>query len=202
MMKLIACLAIGAAIVSVPSVAQARTGAPGGFYVGALGGFEGLDVEAADGSATASADSAVYGVNAGYDLSLGNAFVGVEGEISASTGSTSFPASFGGAREGLEADGQYYLGARAGFALTPGIAAYGKLGYSSLDLRSFTNSGSLAELRENTDGVRFGGGVQIALPASLEARLEYRHSKYSDLANVEQDDATTDQFVAGLAMRF
>ena len=107
-----------------------------------------------------------------------------------------------GAREGLETNGQYYLGARAGFALTPGIAAYGKVGYTSLDTTAFTSSGSLSDLEENTDGVRYGAGVQIDLPSALEARIEYRRSQYNDLADIDQGEATTDQIVAGIGLRF
>lgn len=201
MKKLIALGLIGAGFVATPAMAQDNT-APGGFYVGVLGGYEGVDVDSADGTATASADSAVYGINAGYDLSLGGAFVGVEGELSTSSGTTSFPDTFGGAREGLETGGQYYIGARAGFALTPGIAAYGKVGYTAVDTKAFTESGSLADLDENADGLRYGAGLQVALPGPLEGRLEYRRSKYNDLADVDQGDATTDQIVAGLAIRF
>jgi outer membrane immunogenic protein len=126
----------------------------------------------------------------------------VEGELSTSGGDTQFPSSFTGARDGLKAGGQYYLGARAGFALTPGIAAYGKVGYTSLSTKAFTSSGSLAELKENTGGLRFGGGVQVALPGPLEARLEYRRSRYKDVVDGTYGDATTDQVVAGLGVRF
>lgn len=201
MKKIIALAVIGAGFAATPAMAD-DTEAPGGFYVGALGGYEGVDVESADGTATATADSAVYGINAGYDLSLGGAFVGVEGELSTSDGSTSFPGSFAGAREGLETSGQYYLGARAGFALTPGIAAYGKVGYTSLDTTAFTSSGSLSDLEENTDGIRYGAGLQIELPSALEARIEYRRSQYNDLADIDQGEATTDQIVAGIGLRF
>lgn len=193
--------ALAAGLAATPALAQQST-APGGFYVGALGGYEGVDVESADSSATATADSAVYGVSAGYDLSLGSAFVGVEGELSTSDGSTSFPDSFDGAREGLETGGQYYIGARAGFALTPGIAAYGKVGYTALDTKAFTESGSLDELEENTDGIRYGAGLQVQLPGPLEGRLEYRRSQYDDLADLDQGDATTDQVTLGLGVRF
>lgn len=191
---------LASGLVASPAFAQAA--APGGLYVGALAGYEGIDVEASDGSASASADAAVYGVTAGYDLSLGSAFVGVEGEYSTSGGSTEFPASFGGARDGLEADGQYYIGARAGFAVTPGIAAYGKIGYTSLDTSAFTSAGSLGELEGNADGIRFGGGVQVQLPGPLEARLEYRRSSYKDLNDGTFGDASTDQVVAGVGLRF
>ena len=189
--------ALAAGLVAVPAAAQAT----GGLYVGAVGGFEGIDVDTADGTATASADSAVYGISAGYDLSLGNAFVGVEGEYSVSDGSTDFPDSVGAAREGLESDGSYYLGLRAGVALTPGITAYGKAGYTALDTRAFTDSGSLDDLEENTDGFRFGGGLQVQLPGPLEARVEYRRSRYGDLGG-DVGTITTDQVVAGLGVRF
>lgn len=191
---------LASGLVASPAFAQAA--APGGLYVGALAGYEGIDVEASDGSASASADAAVYGFTAGYDLSLGSAFVGVEGEYSTSGGSTEFPSSFGGARDGLEAGGQYYIGARAGVALTPGIAAYGKLGYTSLDTKAFTSAGSLSELEGNADGLRFGGGVQVQLPGPLEARLEYRRSNYKNVNDSVFGDASTDQVVAGVGLRF
>ena len=202
MKKKITLVALAFAGLATPAMAQDANAAPGGFYIGAIGGYEGLNVESGDGSVSADADSAVYGVNAGYDLSLGSAFVGIEGEISTSTGSTEFPGSFTGAREGLEANGQYYVGARAGMALTPGIAAYGKVGYTALDTKAFTSSGSLSDLEENTDGLRFGGGLQVQLPGPLEGRLEYRRSKYNHVADADFGDATTDQVVAGIGLRF
>ena len=189
--------ALAAGVTATPAMAQ-----QGGLYVGAIAGYEGIDVEAADGSVSADADSAVYGINAGYDLALGSLFVGVEGELSTSGGSTEFPDSFTGAREGLEAGGQYYLGARAGVALTPGIAAYGKVGYTSLDTKAFTSSGSLDELEENAGGIRFGGGLQVQLPGPLEGRLEYRRSRYKDVVDGAYGNATTDQVVAGIGVRF
>ena len=199
MKKIVTLAAVAAGLSASPALAQSAS--PGGFYIGALGGYEGIDVESADGSVSADADSAVYGVNVGYDLSLGSAFVGIEGELSTSSGDTEFPDSFTGAREGLEANGQYYIGARAGVALTPGIAAYGKVGYTSLDTKAFTSSGSLDELEDNAGGLRFGGGVQVQLPGPLEARVEYRRSKYKDLIDGTFGDATTDQVVEALRGR-
>lgn len=192
--------ALGAALCATPALAQST--APGGLYIGVLAGYDGIEVESADGAISADADSVVYGINAGYDLSLGGAFVGVEGEYSRSGGSTDFPGNFATARDGLEADGQYYIGARAGFALTPGIAAYGKIGYTALDTTAFTSSGSVADLESNADGLRYGGGVQIQLPGPLEGRVEYRRSSYDDVGDGSFGDAATDQVVAGLAFRF
>ena len=200
MRRVLALAALAAGLTATPALAQSA--APGGFYVGAVGGYEGIDVESADGTASASADSAVYGVSVGYDLSLGSAFVGVEGELSKSGGDTRFPSTFTGARDSLEAGGQYYVGARAGVALTPGIAAYGKVGYTSLSTKAFTSAGTLTELEENAGGLRFGGGVQVQLPGPLEGRLEYRRSRYKDVVDGAYGNATTDQVVAGLGARF
>lgn len=200
MRMVLALAALAAGFAASPAMAQSSS--PSGLYLGAIGGYEGVEVEAADGSVTADADSAVYGVNAGYDLSLGSAFVGVEGELSTSGGSTDFPDSFAGARDGLEVNGQYYIGARAGVALTPGIAAYGKVGYTALDTKAFTSSGSLDELEENAGGIRYGAGLQVHLPGPLEGRLEYRRSRYEDVNDGTFGDATTDQVVAGLGIRF
>src|SRR5687768_4784137 len=202
MKSMLTLAALAAATAATPALAQQQTGAPGGLFVGVLGGYEGIDIESANGSVSADGSSAVYGINGGYDLSLGSAFVGVEGEVSTSDGSTTFPASLGAARDGLEANGQYYVGARAGFALTPGIAAYGKVGYTSLSTKAFTTSGTLGELKDNAGGMRFGAGVQVQLPGPLEGRLEYRHSKYKDLVDGTYGDAKTDQVVAGLGVRF
>lgn len=202
MKKTVALAIIAGGMVAAPAMAQDQNTAPGGLYVGVLAGYEGLNVESSDNSVSADANSAVYGITAGYDLSLGSAFVGVEGELSKSGGSTEFPDSFAGARDGLDADGQYYIGARAGVALTPGIAAYGKVGYTALDTRAFTSAGSLSDLKENADGLRFGGGLQVQLPGPLEGRIEYRRSQYNNIADTDFGDAKTDQIVAGVGLRF
>lgn len=195
MKKILTLAAIVAGTVSSPALAQS------GLHIGAIGGYEGIDVESADGSVSADASSAVYGVNVGYDLGLGSAFVGVEGELSTSGGSTEFPDSFPAARDRLDTEGQYYVGARAGVALTPGIAAYGKFGYTSISTRAFTSSGSLDELEENSGGLRYGAGVQVQLPGPLEARVEYRRSRYKDVGDASYGEATTNQLVAGLGIR-
>ena len=198
MKHLLAAATIAAGLVATPAAAQST----GGLYVGVIAGYEGVDIDSDDGTVTASSDNTVYGINAGYDLSLGGAFVGVEGEYSVSDGGTNdFPASIGIARDRLETDGQYYLGARAGFAVTPGIALYGKAGYTALDARAFSSSGSIGDLEENTDGFRIGAGLQVQLPGPLEARVEYRRSNYGDLGG-EFGDVTTDQVVAGVGLRF
>lgn len=189
--------AAACALAASPAAAQ-----DGGIYLGVVGGFEGIEVESSDGTASADADSSVYGVVVGYDISLGQIFAGVEGELSTSDNTATFPTGFGGARENLENGGQYYVGARAGLAISPAIAAYGKVGYTSLDTRAFTSAGSLGELEENATGLRYGGGLQVQLPGPFEARVEYRRSQYDEAGDGSFGDTTTDQVVAGLGVRF
>ena len=93
---------IAAALAATPALAQDGNAAPSGLYVQAIAGYEGVEVESSGNTVTADADSVVYGIAAGYDLSLGGVFVGVEGEYSASGSSTEFPDSFAGARDGLD----------------------------------------------------------------------------------------------------
>ena len=195
MRKFVILAALGASLAASPAMAK------GGFYVGALAGYQGLNVKSANGTVSAKTDSAVYGVDAGYDVGLGHTFVGVEGELSTSSGSTHFPNTFNSAYNSLKASGQYYLGARAGVALTPGISAYGKVGYTSLGTKAFTSSGSLAELKDRTGGIRYGGGLQFNLPGPLEARVEYRRSDYKDQGST-YGKVNTNQVVGGLGVRF
>lgn len=55
--------------------------------------------------------------------------------------------------------------ARLGVALTDNLLAYGKVGYANL---------------RGLDGVRVGGGLEIASGAKLYGKLEYRYSDFQD----------------------
>ena len=100
------------------------------------------------------------------------------------------------------APGGLYVGAVGGYEGIEVEAAYGKIGYTSLSTKAFTSAGTLAELEDNAGGLRFGGGVQVALPGPLEGRLEYRRSRYKNVVDGTYGDASTDQVVAGLGVRF
>ena len=67
------------AFASTPAFAQDAAPMMGGFYVGALAGID--SVRVSDGTDSASKTGAVFGVTAGYDLDMGNAVVGLEGEF-------------------------------------------------------------------------------------------------------------------------
>ena len=104
------------------------------------------------------------------------------------------------ARDGLDADGQYYIGARAGFAVAPGIAGRRQGRLLALDTKSFTSAGSLDDLDNNATGLRFGGGLQVQLPGPLEGRLNTAGRNTTTSAAMSA--TTTDQVVAGLGLRF
>ena len=51
-------------------------------------------------------------------------------------------------------------------------------------------------------GLRFGGGLQVQLPGPFEGRIEYRRTRYEDVADGAFGEVTTDQVVAGIGLRF
>ena len=167
MKAILALTALATAIAASPALAQSS--APGGIYVGALGGYEGFDVESADGSVTADADSAVYGIAAGYDLALGSAFVGVEGERVDRASRLRTRGVAVGEREGLELEGDGdvqatpAVGAEAGDGLDEAVRRCqqrliaqvlpGLLGEGRVDLRRLAVGDRVAD-----DGVVVHGG--------------------------------------------
>jgi len=57
------------------------------------------------------------------------------------------------------------------------------------------------DLVDETASVKFFGNV-YQLPGPLEGRVEYRHSRYKDVNSGTYGDATTNQVVAGVGVRF
>jgi outer membrane immunogenic protein len=163
-----------------------------------------------------SAEGLLYGIGAGYDLALGNAVVGVEGEFSDSTAKTKFEngdfEGFGLGRVGAGRD--LYVGARAGFLVSPRTLIYAKGGYTNARYNVLARDGT-TRLRESfdADGWRLGAGAEMALGQRTYAKLEYRYSNYSrgevdfedpDIPDSRRFDIDTDrhQIVAGVGVRF
>lgn len=62
---------------------------------------------------------------------------------------------------------EFGAGLRLGYALTPNVLAYGRAGYSTVDLR-----------HENLDGLNIGGGLNFALTHNVYTNLEYRYTDF------------------------
>ena len=133
-------------------------------------------------------DGVVYGLTAGYDVDLGGAVFGIEGEISDSTmGAEDEDILEDGDSAELSVDRDLYLGARLG-AGVGGNLFYVKAGYTNVRLKFAYDDGttSLSE-GYNIDGFRLGGGVELPVASNFAVRLEYRYSNYGEL-NIEDID--------------
>lgn len=216
--KLLAATAVAAAtLFSAPAFAQ-DTAPTSGFRAGVIGGLdivrpgssEDTDIDGDD----QSIEGFQYGIEAGYDIPLGGAVLGIEAELSDSTGKTrtdtSDPNFFGYGE--VKTGRDIYVGARLGFEASPGTLIYAKGGYTNARLNVLASDGE-TELRENfqLDGWRLGAGVEKSIGRNTYAKLEYRYSNYTD-ADFEYNNGTisdtfsvdTDrhQVVAGVGVRF
>ncbi len=203
---------------AAPAFAQDTNPTFTGLRVGVNGGYDSIspgstadsDFEGDD----QSVDGFLYGVEAGYDIALGGALVGVEAELSDSTGKvetdTSDPEFFGFGR--VTADRDIYVGLRAGVLATPATLVYVKGGYTNARLNLLASDGE-TEFDENfkLDGYRLGAGIEQAIGTNAFAKIEYRYSNYSNSEFEFDDGTTTDEFeidtdrhqvVAGVGIRF
>lgn len=218
-MRKLVIAALAASVFAAPAFAQdqvnpqftgPRVGVVGGYDIVRPGSSEDSDIDGDN----ENVDGFLYGVDVGYDFSIGGAVVGVEAELSDSTGkvkaNTSDPNFFGFGEVGTGRD--IYVGARAGVLATPSTLIYAKGGYTNTKLNVLASDGT-TELRQNykLDGWRAGAGVEQAIGSNTYAKLEYRYSnyrnanfEYSNGGVTEDFDIDTDrhQIVAGVGIRF
>ena len=205
-----------AAAFATPALAQS-TGAFDGPRIGVIAGYDGLRPGRgadSDISSDNGADGFLYGVDAGYDHQMGRFVLGAEGEISGSTSKTADDPdttdALGYGR--VKAGRDLYVGARAGYLVTPSTMLYAKAGYTNARLDLTANDGDTVTGRHfNLDGYRVGAGVEQSLGTNTYAKLEYRYSNYGDArleyANGENTnnfnvDTDRHQVVVGLGFRF
>lgn len=221
MKKFAAILVAGTtALVAVPAMAQESDDKFTGPRVEALVGYD--DVRAGssvddDGNDNndQSIDGVNYGIGIGYDIDLGGAVLGLEGEYTDSTAKTEFDngdfEGFGFGR--VDAGRDLYVGARIGAKVQPDLLLYAKGGYTNAKLNVLTNDG-VTEYDEDfdLDGYRIGAGAEYALSNNTFVKLEYRYSNYQkgevdfggDLPDSDRFDVDLDrhQIMAGFGMRF
>lgn len=221
MKKIATALVAGACMMSVaPAFAQDNSTFTGPRVEGILGydiTKAGSDVDNDfDDNDDESIEGLLYGVGVGYDISVGGAVLGIEGEYTDSTAKTEFtsPADFEGFGLGRVDTGRdLYIGARAGILASSNTLVYIKGGYTNARYNVLASDGD-TELRDNidTDGWRLGAGAEMALNENAFAKLEYRYSHYSkaeldfgdDIPDSDQFNIDTDrhQIVAAVGWRF
>ncbi|MEX0341824.1 MAG: outer membrane protein [Erythrobacter sp.] len=205
---------------SAPAMAQDADGNFDGFRIQGVAGYDALQAGSSvddDGNDNndQSIDGVVYGVQAGYDLDLGGAVVGLEAELTDSSAKTEFTdgdfEGFGFGR--VDAGRDLFLGARVGAKVAPDALIYAKGGYTNARLNILSNDGT-SEFRESfdLDGYRVGAGVEYAINPRTFVNLEYRYSNYSE-GEVDFDGSLPDsdrfgvdldrhQVMAGVGVRF
>lgn len=217
MVKLMVATLLAGGAIAAPALAQDVGPTFTGPRVEAILGYDhvgaGSDFDNNNGRDDQSIDGLLYGVGVGYDVNLGSAVVGVEGEYTDSTAkSDRFDPTdqfgFGRVSQGRD----LYVGARAGILADPATLVYVKGGYTNAKLNVLAgNTNETTDTAFKLDGWRIGGGVERAINANTFAKVEYRYSKYSDGqldfpngATSERFDVDTDrhQVVASVGVRF
>lgn len=196
---MVATLLAGSAVAS-PALAQDVGPTFTGPRVEAILGYDhigaGSSVDNDNGEDDQSIDGLLYGVGAGYDVNLGSAVVGVEGEFTDSTaksGRNDFTDQFGFGRVSQGRD--LYIGARAGILASPNTLVYVKGGYTNTKLNVLAgNTNTSTDTSFKLDGWRLGAGVERALTANSFAKVEYRYSKYDDAHIDFADGSTSSEF--------
>lgn len=183
-----------AVAVATPAAAQEASPFSGPRLEGIVG-YDTTDVEGEN------SDGVAYGVGVGYDFQSRGLVFGVEGEASDSTVDECVSdVTLVGDELCARAGRDVYLGGRVGTTLSPHALLYGKAGYTnsrlSLDYEDGT-AGTTADFEtgENLDGVRVGGGVELAIGSNAYAKTEYRYSNY-------EQGFDRHQVVAGFGFRF
>lgn len=178
-----------ATAVAVPAVAQDNSA----FTGPRVEGIVGYDISKAGSSVDnelndeddESIDGFMYGVGLGYDFGVGDrAVLGLEAELSSSTAETEVvdgdleDLGFGAE---LNTGRDFYVGARAGYVVSPNMMLYAKGGYTNARYNMLADDGT-TELQTDldVDGWRVGAGAEYAMSENTFVKLEYRYSNYSE----------------------
>lgn len=183
-----------------------------GFYIGLQGGYSitNVDVEVTDAGGTASDDIDIDGFTGGlyggYSGVNGRLFGGIEAEGSLSA--AEYDTGVNGFR--YEAEQRWTLGvsALAGVLARDNVLVYGRLGYVATNFEETLSGGGFRFSADETlDGLRVGGGVDVAINERASVRAEYTYTDYEDLSSsdpglIVEVSPVEHLFRVGVAYRF
>jgi outer membrane immunogenic protein len=175
--------------------AFAQDAAPfSGFHVEGIVGYDTTDVEG-EGS-----NGIVYGIGAGYDIQSGNMVFGIDAEASKSTVDECVASvDVTGDELCAELGRELSVGGRVGMVLGSNALLYARAGYTNARVNLAydhpTNNALDLTEGENLDGVRVGGGIELAVGTNAFVRAEYRYSNY-------EQGFDRHQAVGGFGFRF
>ena len=198
-----------AAFAAAPALAQDADAPFTGPRLEVIGGYD--NVQAGNDDSDQAAEGFTYGVGLGYDVQLGGAVLGIEAELSDSTGKiTGRDIDIAGDSLQLKSGRDIYVGGRLGVAVGPQTLLYAKGGYTNyrVQTRYDNSTGTVFDRGVTLDGWRAGVGIEqkfSLLGPSGFIKAEYRYSNYTNinLDNLDADiDADRHQVVAGIGIRF
>ncbi|WP_184446351.1 outer membrane protein [Rhodospirillum centenum] len=216
MTRLLTVGAVAAAALLAAPAAMAES-AFDGPYIGAFFAYADLDVDARAtvGSVTTTGDGSgdgwTFGAYAGYGMSLGPVYAGLEAEYGLNGSSIGVRA--GNIRTSFDAQDSYGVSARLGTVVMDRILVYGRFGrqWTQFDVKNTLGTVAIGS-DDRLDGWRYGGGVEYALAGpgkgdNMLVRLEYSYFDYDDLATTAQLASTAaqvdeSQIRVGFAYRF
>ena len=151
-MKKIIIAALAAATFAAPAMANDFTGA----RVGVVGGYDRVD----------NREGFVYGVVGGFDAPVASKFtVGVD--------ATFEDATTKGA--GVDTSRDLGIDGRVGYTIVPRLQAFGKVGYASTHFQKVNGLRNVS-----LEGLRYGGGLELALTKHTYASVEYSRTQTED----------------------
>ncbi len=174
------------AVLATPTLAQDNTAFTGP-RVEALVGYDinrpgsTVDNDVIEDSSRENVDGVAYGVGIGYDFAVGGAVLGIEGQFIESEAKTDYDTTnFNGFGVGnVETGRDLYIGARAGFLVTPQTLAYVKGGYTNARYNLLaTDNETDVDADVDLDGWRVGAGVEQAINENFFVKGEYAYSNY------------------------
>lgn len=181
-----------AAVVATPAMAAPFSGP----YAGVEFGLDNYEVQAEDVFATGdefdglSGNGVVGGVFAGYDVAVGNAFIGLEAKASLSDASLTIDNSVDS--YSIRAKESFGATARAGVMLNDSTGVFARAGWANTkfktNLAGVTDSG-------NDDALVLGAGLQTRVGSAASVRVEYVRTDYDDFVK-------NNAVLAGLAFHF
>lgn len=174
-MKKILITAVAALVAAVATPAMAND-----FTGPRVGVVAGLDKQAGQTGLS-------VGVVGGYDVKVaGPVRLGVEATVAESTTDLA-----GVIHSNLDLG----VNARLGVKVAGPVLAFGKVGYARTDY-------GVLGFNQTEQGVRFGGGVEVALTDRLFATAEYARTVYGTDRNLGLRVPSRDQGLVGLGLRF